>query len=206
MAMRIILVTGPIASGKSLFAQRASQWFNAHNRPVKIIELDIYGHEALQNQSVIRCLVSSFGKEIMHGEKVDKAALASCAFRTPENVEKLNLCTHGFIGERASHDTDIFLSENSQGIVILETPFPVSYLKMHGFEKLCEGSFVVAVSAPKEIRLKRCFRRYADAEMRDALQQKYGVYTGDYCINNESNELDFNRYVDTICQSIGDQL
>ena len=204
--MSIFLITGPIASGKSRFARRASEWFCAQKRPVKIIELDTYGKKALKDSEVISHLVENFGKDIVVGGEADARLLASCAFVSPDAAEVLNQCTHPTIYRYAMKDVDSFLDTNAEGLVLIETPFPAHYLKTHGFKSLCERATIIVVDAPKHIRLLRCVDRFADARKRDDIQYNYGAFSGDFTLVNDSDEATFDRRIDAVCASLGDTL
>lgn len=200
--MNILLVTGPIASGKSHFVQRASEALRGRGRQVNIIELDAYGKEALRDEDVRDQLVSAFGADILSpdGDEpvIDTVALAHAAFESPKTVEALNSATHPLIGLLATRDIASFLRKSQKGVAIVETPFPRDYLARHGFADLVHNAMSVAITAPFELRMQRCEGRIKDAEKRDALQRTYGAYTGDTVIENSGDLAAFDQAIDDL--------
>lgn len=204
--MGLLLVSGPIASGKSQFIERSSALLRRMRRQINAIELDSYGKEALDDPEVQEGLVGAFGADVVKEGVVDTALLSERAFESPTSVAKLNEITHPYIGAIAERDILSFLALSPQGVVLLETPFPVNYLRANGYNNLVDLAFVVALDAPYEKRMERCKGRISHAEERDAVQKSYGDYTGDVYISNDSTEEAFNEKIDAFFAEYGDQI
>ena len=83
--MRVIGLTGGIASGKSLVSQQLAE------RGAVVIEADKVGHEAYrQGTETYRAVVEAFGREIAGPDgEVDRRALGAKVFADPEARRRL---------------------------------------------------------------------------------------------------------------------
>lgn len=83
--MRVIGLTGGIASGKSLASQRLA------DRGVAIIDADKVGHEAYrQGTETHRAVVAAFGAEVVGADgEIDRRALGGKVFGDPEARRRL---------------------------------------------------------------------------------------------------------------------
>lgn len=80
----IVGLVGPSGSGKSELAARAagSGWF--------VIDADRVAREVTNRPAIQAALAEAFGADILPGGVLDRALLASRAFSSPENTERLN--------------------------------------------------------------------------------------------------------------------
>lgn len=202
--MSIILVTGPIASGKSHFVKRAFHYLCAQKIPATTIQLDALGKRALAMPEVKAGLVNAFGDDVVENGSVVAERLAHRAFATGEATAQLNKLTHPTIGRLAQAQIDEFLAREPRGVVLIETPFPAEYLSREGFGPLLSWTLAVVIDAPREERLRRCVGRIADASRRDALQQNYGAYAGATIIHNDASEEVFDARIDDFCATLGE--
>ncbi len=86
--MRIIGLTGNIASGKS----KISEYLKT--KGFKIIDADLIGKTILEDEFIKNRLVRVFGTEIMNKDgSIDRKKLGTIAFSSKENLEKLNRIT-----------------------------------------------------------------------------------------------------------------
>ena len=83
---RIVGLTGPTGSGKSLIAK------TAETLGVRVVDCDAAGREAVERGTPgLAALVDAFGREILREDgTLDRKRLAALAFSSPENTERLN--------------------------------------------------------------------------------------------------------------------
>ena len=86
----IIGVTGCTGSGKSTLVTYLSEHFN-----FRTIDLDLVGHEVLNQRSVKVALVSFFGSEVMQDSgDIDRAVLGQLVFSSSDALSQLNQLVH----------------------------------------------------------------------------------------------------------------
>jgi dephospho-CoA kinase len=138
----VIVITGPIGSGKSyvtdLFSQRSWQ----------VIDADLVGHEVLRDAEVIN-LIAERWPQVVRGEVVNRKLLADVVFGNRENLEVLEQITHPLIQVQI----DDWLATSSGRRAI-----EVSVLKAI---RPAWGE-VVVIDAPLEIRKQRLQERGLD--------------------------------------------
>lgn len=165
--MQIFGLTGKSGSGKSTAAKMLAE------KGFFIIDGDVLAREAVQNPDVIKTLCEFFGDGILCPDGgLDRKKLAEKAFSSIENTEKLNLATHGEIDRLIRREIARAQKEGFDKCVIdaaalLESPS----------RSLCEK--IIAVTAPKEIRLQRILLRdkiSAEAALQRINAQKSDEY------------------------------
>lgn len=84
--MRVIGLTGGIASGKSLVSQQLAE------RGAVVVDADKLGHESYRKGTeTYRALVEAFGEDIVGPDgEIDRKVLGSKVFGNPEARQKLN--------------------------------------------------------------------------------------------------------------------
>lgn len=163
--MRIIVLTGGLGSGKSTAARR----FVEHGAVV--LDLDLVAREVLESDpAVADRLAGEFGRGILAPDgSVDRAALASAAFSSPERTALLDSIMFPLILRRAEILLDQMASaEEPPAAVALEVPL---LAEAPDFADIAD--VVVAFSAPAEMRVERAVEREmpeADARRRSAVQ------------------------------------
>ena len=145
--MIIIGLTGPSGSGKGW----VSSILEKHKIPA--IDTDAVYHDLLIPPS--QCLdelCDIFGEGILQNGQLNRAALASIVFSDKSKLEVLNKITHKYILGK----TDMLLSEfEKMGYRAAIVDAPALYEA--AYEKKC--NFVIAVTAPTQLRLKRIMKR-----------------------------------------------
>lgn len=146
MKHNVIGLTGQTGAGKSTVAAMAAEL------SCRIISADAVAREALQKGSpVLRELAEIFGEDIIDRDgSCRRSVLAQRAFSTPENTELLNRTTHPWILRR----TEELIAECEPDKPVI---FDAPQLFESGGEVLCRK--VIAVVAPKELRLQRIMER-----------------------------------------------
>lgn len=189
--MKKVIISGPIGAGKSLFAHTMASLLEEKGLFVHIVELDVVGKRALETSEVQENLCKSFGDDVVFDGCVNVQLLAKRAFVDEKNTAQLNAITHDAIAHMVERDISEVEKTNENAIVLIETPFPVSYLRTTRLANLLSDACTVAVLASFESRMVRCAGHITDAQSRDERQREYGSYDGDIVIQNDASEEKF---------------
>lgn len=148
-------LTGGIGSGKSKVAELLRDMgvavYDSDTRAKALMAHDTALHEAL---------IEAFGTECYTSEGLNRAWLAQRVFNTPEELKRLNAIVHPAV----MHDFEAWATEQSGEYVVMES----AILLEAGLE--AHVDVVVAVMAPKELRLKRAMRR--DGATREQIEAR----------------------------------
>jgi len=146
--MLLIGLTGPTGAGKSLVSKALSE------RGCFVMDGDDAAREAVMPGSpVLAELAGRFGPDAVRADgSLDRKLLAERAFSSPEGTAALNAITHPAITERiferlAAAEKDGFTSAVIDAAALFES----------GIDGRCD--IVAAVTAPKDVRLKRVMLR-----------------------------------------------
>ncbi len=157
--MKIIGLTGGIASGKSTVARLLRQW----GHPV--VDADQLARAIVEpGQPAFLDIVDFFGADVLQSDgHLDRKALGALVFGSPENRQKLNEFTHPRVAQLAQET----LQEcREQGVTRLVYEVPLLFEV--GLDKSVDASLLVAVSA--EVQLQRLMQR--DQSSADAARQR----------------------------------
>jgi dephospho-CoA kinase len=147
--MKIIGLTGGIASGKSTAAKTLSEL------GAVIIDADKTAHRLMEpHQAVWEDIVNNFGLEILNSDMtINRIKLGAIVFDQPKQLEVLNRITGPRIVEALKNSIMKIKTERPESVVILDVPL----LYEAHMEKLCDQVWVVWVS--REIQIKRLMER-----------------------------------------------
>lgn len=178
--MKVIGLTGNIGTGKST----ASKVINSLG--VKIIDCDVVSREVIREESVLRILVNTFGKEIVDSKGIlDRKKLGSIAFKNKENVKKLNDIMHPLIKKRVKEYIEYFSKEEKlciiDGAILIEA----------SFQDIVDDIILIKASEKNQLeRVKKrdghnyeYIKKIIDAQMPLGEKEKYCKYV----INNDKN-------------------
>lgn len=170
----IIGLTGPTGSGKSTVSDFLQ------NQGCFIINADKLGHDALLNKSCIEHLKLAFGNDILNKNgEIIRSQLASHAFASKENTEKLNQITHPYIFMEALNLTDNIRSKENHPVII----FDAAVLLESKMDILCD--YVISVIAPKNIRISRIINR--DGISKEAAERRMSAQNADSYYTEKSD-------------------
>lgn len=142
--MLIIGVSGQTGAGKSTTADILSELGFGEN-----YEIDKLGHEVLNEESIIKALVSSFGEEILDSEGlVDRRVLGQMAFSKPENILTLNTIMHPAMVALTKQHIKKAKEQGKKSIII-----NAALLFTMELDKLC--NILIYVETDSDIRLNR---------------------------------------------------
>jgi dephospho-CoA kinase len=164
--MRIIGITGGVASGKTAVAQA----FAALGAGV--LDADRAGHEALRLPHVEAAARRRWGDAIFGPDgRIDRARLARVVFAAGPEAERerkyLEQLTHPEIGRLLTRQAEAFEAAGAKVAVA-----DAALLFEAGWNKMCERN--VFIESPREVRLARALARgwtAADFAAREGVQE-----------------------------------
>ena len=146
--MKIIGITGPSGSGKSLFSRRLSEG------GICVIDADEVYHDLLVPPSdCLDALRKAFGDSVFESDgTLNRKALADIVFHDKKRLELLNSTVLGFVLDKIR----AMISElDSSGHTLVAVDAPT--LIESGFHKECDT--VISVLCPAEMRIERIMKR-----------------------------------------------
>lgn len=148
-------ITGGIGSGKSKVAELLS------DRGVAIYNSDLRAKELMNSNAALReALIATFGAECYTQEGLNRAWLAQRVFNNEAELAKLNAIVHPAVMQ----DFTAWAEAEEGNYVVLES----AILLEAGLESYVD--VVVAVMAPKELRLERAMLR--DGASREQIEER----------------------------------
>lgn len=151
--MKRIGITGPTGAGKTT-ALNVLTGLGAH-----IIDADAVYHQLLETSAPMRqALVERFGGDILsESGKIDRKALGNVVFADPQALADLNAITHRFVTAEIDRQTEQARQQGRPAVAI-----DAIALIESGAAEGCDA--VVAILAPKEVRIRRIMAREGISE------------------------------------------
>ncbi len=148
--MKVVALTGGIASGKSTVARILRQL------GAEVVDADALAREVVApGQPALREIVAAFGEEVLlpSGE-LDRKRLATLVFSDPERRAQLNAIVHPRVRERMRLRLEEIRAQNPQAVVVLDVPllFDVPLPEL-------EALPAVVVYASPQVQLRRLVTR-----------------------------------------------
>jgi dephospho-CoA kinase len=145
--MRLIGLTGNIASGKSIVADRFAE------RGATIIDADVLAREAVMKGSpALEKIVERWGPSVLDDEgNLDRATLRHRVFQDQSDLDALNAIVHPEVARRRSAG---IAAARAKGDSVVVCVIPLL------FERHLADEFdtIVLVDAPRSVRLERIVR------------------------------------------------
>jgi dephospho-CoA kinase len=195
--MRLIGLTGNIASGKSTVADMFGE------RGATLIDADILAREAVMKGSpALEAIVDRWGSEILDSEgNLDRAALRHRVFSEQSDLDALNEIVHPEVMRRRSQEIQAARARGDKVVVCI---IPLL------FERHLAEDFdtIVLVDAPRSVRLERIVRDRgldeAEAMQMIAAQMPADLKRAraDYVIENAGTRGELETEVDRVWQEI----
>ncbi|MEN6462653.1 MAG: dephospho-CoA kinase [Syntrophomonas sp.] len=147
--MKIIGLTGGIASGKSTVARTLK------DLGVILIDSDDLAHAVIEpNQPAWNDIVKSFGKQILNPDmSINRAKLGDIVFNDSVKLDELNQIIHPRVMEKHRHDLQQIEKVHPEAIVVMDVPL---LFETH-MEQMCNEVWVVWVD--RETQIKRLMAR-----------------------------------------------
>lgn len=161
--MRLIGLTGGIASGKSLVSARLAEL------GATVVDADALARQAVAPGTLgLQRIVSEFGEELRGDDgSLDRAALGAIVFRDPERLATLNAIVHPEVQRLALEAFAAAAAANPDVVVIYDVP-----LLAENAKRLApQFDAIVVVTAPEHIRIDRMIgdRGMTEADARDRI-------------------------------------
>ena len=199
--MSVIGLTGGIASGKRLAAERLSE-LGAHS-----INGDLLGHQSYApGTRGFDNVVAEFGDEVVGEDgEIDRAVLGPKVFSSPDGLEKLNSIVWPEIRLLAEAEIQSIRENNPTAQIVLEA----AVLIEAEWQDLCDEVWVVSV--PESIAIERLMAR--NNLDRDAAQSRIDSQMsvderenyGDVVIHNDSSIEEFSDRIDAAWRELSDR-
>jgi len=143
--MQLIGLTGGIASGKSAVAARLAE------HGAVVVDADQVAREVVEpGTPALARIAREFGDSVIASDgSLDRAALGSLIFRSPEKRAALNAITHPAVAERSQELFAAAAAADPDAIVVYDVPLLVDAGRADEFD------LIVVVNASTETRIAR---------------------------------------------------
>ncbi|MEO8575521.1 MAG: dephospho-CoA kinase [Gemmatimonadales bacterium] len=195
--MRLIGLTGNIASGKSVVADMLAE------RGATIVDADVLARDAVTKGSpALNAIVARWGEGVLDEEgNLDRAALRHVVFDDQSDLDALNEIVHPEVSRLREKD---IAAARARGEQVVVSVIPLL------FERHLAGEFdyIVLVDAPRSVRLERIVRERgieeAEAMKMIASQMPADLKRAraDYVIENNGSLADLEAEVDRLWEEI----
>jgi dephospho-CoA kinase len=194
--MYLIGLTGGIASGKSLVAQRLAE------HGAILVDADVLAREVVEpKQPALQQIEDEFGRDVIQGDgSLDRQALGTIVFADPEARERLNGIIHPAVWRRAHKLFDQAVTENPDAVVVYDVPLLVE--ASAGREM--EFDLVVVVHTDTATRLQRMIelrgmtRQEAMHRINSQASDTERLAVADVVIDNNGSVMETLRQVDEL--------
>jgi dephospho-CoA kinase len=181
-SMRIIGLTGNIASGKSEISKILRKL------GAVIIDMDKIGKEVQSKNidNVVEKIREAFGREFIRNGKIDRKKLGNFVFKNKEALQKLNEIMIPAMTKLLKQKLEECKEKNAEVVVI-----DAAILFEAGWDKYADEVWVVYT--PKELQLKRLMNREKISENQALarINAQMDIYEkmkkADYIINNSGD-------------------
>lgn len=172
----IVGLTGGIGSGKT------SVMKHIERLGYKVYYTDDAGKKVMQKREIVEKIQSIFNENvILEDGQLDRKNIASIVFSNPEKLKALNHIVHPAV----AHDFLDFISKLGKDEIVVKESAILFESKAN---KDCD--FVILVTAPKEIRIKRVMERdgvskeEVEKRMKNQISEEEKEKKSNFVINN----------------------
>lgn len=195
--MRMIGVTGPSGSGKSLLSKYFSE------RGIPVIDADALYHSMLIPPSpCLDAIRERFGDEVISPDgTLDRGALSRIVFNSPEKLQLLNSTVLSLVLDRVRLIIGD-LEANGEDTVIIDAPTLIE----SGFDRECHT--VVSVIAPAEMRIDRICQRdgvspeKAAERVNAQKNDSFYIEHSSFVLVNDSSEEHFTQQIKELAKKL----
>ena len=193
--MKIIGICGRSGSGKSTVSSIL------RNRGLPVLDCDQIYHELVNTPSeCLNAIADHFGNNFICNNKLNRDALRTLVFQSPQKLYELNKSTHPFILEELKRRLDALASDSCQ-IAIIDAPLFFEA----GLDCWCD--LVCAVVSDENLELERICKRdqisIEQAKLRISKQFSVGFLKekSDFIIENNGNLQELELSCDKLIQT-----
>ena len=179
--MKVIGITGPTGAGKTTVLHALG------SLGAELVDADQVYHRLLQESGELKtALTQAFGEDILdHRGEVDRKRLAALIY--PHRLEELNALTHPRVAAAVEERVKAARTEGCPALAI-----DAIALVESGLSALCDT--VVAVLAPRELRIRRIMARdhideaYARRRVDSQKPDSYYRAQADHILESQAGE------------------
>lgn len=195
--MKVIGLTGNIASGKSVVADMLAE------RGATIVDADVLSREAVTPGSpALDAIAARWGPSVLSADgSLDRSALRKVVFNDRDELDALNEIVHPEV--RRLRDAEVEAArEHGDRIVVCVVPLLFERHLVHDFD------FIVLVDAPRSVRLERLERDrgLAESEAMDMIASQMPAdlkrARADWVIENVGSKKDLEQEVDRLWEAL----
>lgn len=148
-AMRIIGLTGGIASGKSTVAKMLQE------KGAYLLDADQLAREAVEpGQPAWQEIVNWLGQSILLPDRsIDRSTLGNLVFNDKQKLEQLNKIVHPWVGERFIKLSEEIKEKDPEAVLVYDIPLLVEA----GMQKMVD--MIILVYVPRETQIMRLQQR-----------------------------------------------
>jgi dephospho-CoA kinase len=163
MKIPLIVVTGPIASGKSTVAKVMAEGGGTY------VDADMLAHEAFDDPGFVEILAEEFGPGVLGDDgNVSRLRLARTVFPDQKKLDRLNVIIRPYVKKLAREKLKEL--EKTSKYIVLDAVLFLQY------KFRFRADLVVLTDAPEEVRIRRMMRRNGfdrkEAELRIERQKE----------------------------------
>ncbi len=193
--MKVIGLTGGIASGKSLVAGILRE-LGAH-----VIDADIIAREVVAGRDVRRAIVEAFGPSVQAADgTVDRKVLGDRIFADSDARARLNAITHPRIRQRIAEEVARLRATHLDATVVLDIPLLLDVAPRDAHD--LDGIVVVVVDeATQEARLRarnQIGAEEAQQRLRSQRPLREKVAEATWVIDNSGSRAETQRQVEAL--------
>ncbi len=158
--MKIIGLTGGIASGKSTVAKMLEK------KGAHLIDADKMAREVVEpGRPAWQAIVDWLGESILLPDRnINRTMLANLVFKDKQKIEKLNKIVHPWVGSRFSTLSEEIRAKDPEAILVYDVPLLIEA----GMQSMVDHTLLVYV--PREVQIERLKKRdglsRSEAELR----------------------------------------
>lgn len=198
--MRLIGLTGGIASGKSLVSARLAEL------GAVVVDADVLARDAVAPGSPgLDQVIEEFGERLrLPDGSLDRAALGAIVFRDPERLAALNAIVHPEVQRLAAAAFAAAVQADPEAIVVYDVPL----LAENAGRLAPQFDAIVVVTAPEDERVRRMVedRGMTEAEARDRIShqatEEQRLAIADHVIDNSGSREATIAQVDALWRSL----
>ena len=195
--MKVIGLTGNIASGKSVVADMLAE------RGATIVDADILSRAAVTPGSpALDAIAARWGPSVLSADgSLDRSALRKVVFHDRDELDALNEIVHPEVRRLREAEVEA-AREHGDRIVVCVVPLLFERHLVHDFD------FIVLVDAPRSIRLERIVhdRGLTEGEAMDMIAAQMPAdlkrARADWVIENVGSMEDLEREVDRLWDAL----
>ncbi len=193
--LKIVGVTGNIASGKTSFCQIMS-----NVGPCRIIDADFEAHRLYElKPHILEEIAATFGSQYVSEGKLDRKALGKKVFADKSELEKLNALVHPYL---MTHLESLLAEENNDVEFVL---LDAALLFELGYDKIVH--YVVTIDAREELRAQRLIEKGLSEQeafdrIRSQMPSTEKVERSDWVVVNENGNEHLLREAERIWEAL----